>query len=187
MKKYLFMVMMAAVTLSFNGCKDGPSGNGGGNDKEGGGGDINKEAIRKKLNDIGAKLEKPEVLMRRTVFYTGEHSFARVRDEGDKKGTFAHAMFVYKVQSLIGQMVASLGGVDAIVFTATIGERSFPVRSSIVSKLEFMGFKMNNDVSVDKSAGYVNVACEESKPIYVIPTNEAAYMIKKAAELLDAE
>ena len=46
--------------------------------------DINKEAIRKKLNDIGAKLEKPEVLMRRTVFYTGEHSFARVRDEGDK-------------------------------------------------------------------------------------------------------
>ena len=99
----------------------------------------------------------------------------------------AYNLFVDGVVGKIGEFAAKMGGLDAIVFTATIGERSFPVRSSIVSKLEFMGFKMNNDVSVDKSAGYVNVASEESKPIYVIPTNEAAYMIKKAAELLDAE
>lgn len=46
--------------------------------------DINKDKIREKLSDIGAKLIKPEVLMKRTVFYTGDHSFARVRDEGDK-------------------------------------------------------------------------------------------------------
>ena len=99
----------------------------------------------------------------------------------------AYNLFVDGVVGKIGEFAAKMGGLDAIVFTATIGERSFPVRSSIVSKLEFMGFKMNNDVSVDKSAGYVNVASEESKPIYVIPTNEAAYMIKKAAELLDTE
>ena len=99
----------------------------------------------------------------------------------------AYNLFIDGVVGKIGEFAAKMGGLDAIVFTATIGERSFPVRSSIVSKLEFMDFKMNNDVSVDKSAGYVNVASEESKPIYVIPTNEAAYMIKKAAELLDAE
>ena len=46
--------------------------------------DIDKNAIRKKLRAIGATLIKPEVLMRRVVFYTGEHSFARVRDEGNK-------------------------------------------------------------------------------------------------------
>jgi len=46
--------------------------------------DINKDEIRKRLEEIGAELKKPEVLMKRTVFYTGEHSFARVRDEGDK-------------------------------------------------------------------------------------------------------
>ena len=44
--------------------------------------DIDKDNIRLKLKNIGAVLEKPEVLMRRVVFYTGEHSFARVRDEG---------------------------------------------------------------------------------------------------------
>ena len=46
--------------------------------------DINKDAVRAKLAEIGAELVKPEVLMKRVVFYTGEHSFARVRDEGDK-------------------------------------------------------------------------------------------------------
>ena len=46
--------------------------------------DIDKDAIRSKLESLGATLVKPETLMRRTVFYTGEHSFARVRDEGDK-------------------------------------------------------------------------------------------------------
>ncbi len=47
--------------------------------------DINKEEIRKKLGAIGAECAKPEVLMRRKVFYTGPHSFARVRDEGGGK------------------------------------------------------------------------------------------------------
>ena len=46
--------------------------------------DIDKDKIRTRLNESGARLEKPEVLMKRVVFYTGEHSFARVRDEGDK-------------------------------------------------------------------------------------------------------
>lgn len=46
--------------------------------------DIDKDKVQIKLKEIGAKLEKPETLMKRVVFYTGEHSFARVRDEGDK-------------------------------------------------------------------------------------------------------
>lgn len=46
--------------------------------------DIDKDAIRAKLKALGATLEKPEILMRRVVFDTGGHSFARVRDEGDK-------------------------------------------------------------------------------------------------------
>ena len=54
-----------------------------------------------------------------------------------------------------------------------------------MSKLEFMGFKIKNDATIDRSRGYANIAEDGSKPIYVIPTNEAAYMIKKAGELLD--
>ncbi|MBR2708877.1 hypothetical protein IKE98_00910 [Candidatus Saccharibacteria bacterium] len=108
-------------------------------------------------------------------------------EEDDEKAAKAFDMFIDGVAGKIGEFAAKMGGVDAIVFTATIGERSFPVRNAIMDKLEFMGFKLRGDVSVDKSAGYANIATEGSKPVYIIPTNEAAYMIKKASELLDAE
>ena len=108
-------------------------------------------------------------------------------EDGVEGAAEAYNMFVDGVAGKIGEFAAKMGGIDAIVFTATIGERSIPVRGSVISKLEFMGFKIKDDVKVDKSKGYANMAAEGSKPIYVIPTNEAAYMIKKAAELLDNE
>lgn len=108
-------------------------------------------------------------------------------EEGREDAALAYNMFVDGVAGKIGEFAAKMGGVDAIVFTATIGERSIPVRSSVISKLEFMGFKLKNDAAMDKSKGYTNVAEEDSKPVYVIPTNEAAYMIKKASELIDQQ
>ena len=108
-------------------------------------------------------------------------------EEDRADAALAYNMFVDGVAGKIGEFAAKMGGVDVIVFTATIGERSIPVRNSVISKLEFMGFKLKNDAKMDKSKGYANIAEEGSKPVYVIPTNEAAYMIKKAAELLDAE
>ena len=106
-------------------------------------------------------------------------------EEGVPEAAAAFDLFIDGVAGKIGEFAAKMGGIDAIVFTATIGERSIPVRNAIISKLEFMGFKINNSVALDKSKGYANAADEGSKPIYIIPTNEAAYMIKKAAELVD--
>ena len=106
-------------------------------------------------------------------------------EEGNQDAAAAYNLFVDGVAGKIGEFAAKMGGIDAIVFTATIGERSIPIRGSIISKLEFMGFKIKNDVKLDKSKGYANAAEEDSKPIYIIPTNEAAYMIKKASELID--
>ena len=106
-------------------------------------------------------------------------------EEGNEDAVNAYNMFIDGVAGKIGEFAAKMGGVDAVVFTATIGERSIPVRTSIMSHLEFMGFKIKADATMDKGAGYTNVAESESKPIYVIPTNEAAYMIKKASELVD--
>ena len=107
-------------------------------------------------------------------------------EEGKPEAVDAFNLFIDGVAGKIGEFAAKMGGLDAIVFTATIGERSIPVRGAIISKLEFMGFKIKNDVALDKSKGFANAAADGSKPIYIIPTNEAAYMIKKAGELLDA-
>ena len=110
----------------------------------------------------------------------------RLRDEGDKKGTFAHALYVYRIQSAIGQMAASLGGVDAIVFTATIGERSDEIRRMVCQKLQYLGFAIDDE----KNAGemperHTNIAADGSKPVYVIRTDESEEMLRRAGDLLE--
>ena len=110
----------------------------------------------------------------------------RLRDEGDKKGTFAHAMYVYRVQSCIGQMAASLGGVDAIVFTATIGERSDEIRRTVTQKLRYLGFSLDDDKNVgDFSERHVDISADGSKPIWVIRTDEFEEMLRRAAILME--
>ena len=108
-------------------------------------------------------------------------------EDGKKDAAAAFDLFIDGVAGKIGEFAAKMGGIDAIVFTATIGERSIPVRNAIISKLGFMGFNIKSDISVDKSKGYANIAEDGSKPVYIIPTNEAAYMIQKAGELLDEQ
>ena len=108
-------------------------------------------------------------------------------EEGDADAANAFNMFVEGVAGKIGEFAAKMGGIDAIVFTGTIGERSIPVRNAVMAKLEFMGFKLKSDAMVDKKSAYTNIAEAGSKPVYVIFTNEAAYMIKKASELLDEQ
>lgn len=105
-------------------------------------------------------------------------------EEGDQSAVLAYNLFVDGVVGKIGEFTAKMGGIDAIIFTATIGERSIPIRSSIISKLEFLNFKIASDITFDKTKPYTNIAGEQSKPIYVIATNEANYMIKVATKLL---
>ena len=110
----------------------------------------------------------------------------KLRDEGDKLGTFAHALYVYRIQSAIGQMAASLGGVDAIVFTATIGERSDEIRRMVCQKLQYLGFALDDEKNIgEMPERHTNIAAEGSKPIYVIRTDEFEEMIRRANDLLE--
>jgi acetate kinase len=110
----------------------------------------------------------------------------RLRDEGDPKGTFAHALFIYRIQAAIGEMAASLGGVDAIVFTATIGERSDDVRRMVTQKLAYLGFALDEQKNIaELTERHANIAADGSKPVYIVKTDETAEMIEQASALLD--
>ena len=149
-------------------------------------------AIGRELNLSGEELEKYLNKKCGLLGVSGQtddmREILRLRDEGDKKGTFAHAMFVYRLQTAIGQMVASLGGVDAIVFTATIGERSNPIRRETMQKLEYLGFRLDNEKNDgEMPERHTNIAGDGSKPIYVIRTDEFEEMIRRAKIILDKE
>jgi acetate kinase len=105
----------------------------------------------------------------------------------DKKAELALKMFVYRVQQAIGQMAASLGGVDCLVFTATVGERSDVIRERILDNLGYLGFiydkNLNNQTFEPATA--TNLAVVPGKPILVISTDEAAEIARRAEQFIN--
>ncbi|MDR0398047.1 MAG: hypothetical protein LBH36_02590 [Candidatus Nomurabacteria bacterium] len=110
-------------------------------------------------------------------------------EESDARASFAFALYVHRIQCVVGQMAAEMNGVDAIVFSGTVGERGFEVRHPIMEKLDYLGFNMDYEKN-DKTyleSGHANLAAsEEDKPIYVIRTDEARQMVYAANQLLDS-
>lgn len=102
--------------------------------------------------------------------------------DGDTRSRLALQTYVYSVQKAIGQMASALGGLDALVFTGTVGERSAPIRERVTARLHYL------DLILDSNANDATEAPEKltvisrlahSKPLYVAPTNESAEIVRR--------
>ncbi len=92
--------------------------------------------------------------------------------EGNERAQLALDVFAYKVRKYVGGYVASMGGVDAIVFTAGLGENSIEMRDKICNGLEYLGTRIDHEKNnVRGKAQEISVDGAKVK-IFVIPTNE---------------
>ncbi len=92
--------------------------------------------------------------------------------QGDEKAITTVNIYVHNIIKYIGAYTAEMGGVDAIIFTAGIGENSAFLRKKICERLQFMGIKIN-DENNKKRSQFVEISANDSKiKVYVIPTNE---------------
>ena len=108
-----------------------------------------------------------------------EEAFA----QGNERAGLAVDMFNYGVKKLIGAYAAAMGGVDAIIFTAGVGENSASQRMAIASGLEFMGVKMDEDANKVRGEERVISAPDSKVTVLLIPTNEEL-MIAMDTEML---
>ena len=93
-------------------------------------------------------------------------------EEGNKRAQLALDMFHYKVRATIGAYVAVMGGVDAIVFTAGIGENGIGNRDAICNGLEYLGTRIDPERNNVRGKEQ-EISAEGSKvKIFAIPTNE---------------
>ncbi len=106
-------------------------------------------------------------------------------DEGNARAKLALDMFYYSVKKLIGSYAAAMGGVDAVVFTAGIGENDSAARAGITSGLEFMGIKI--DAEKNKKRGEaLNISAEGAAvETFVIPTNEELMIALDTKRLIE--
>lgn len=105
-------------------------------------------------------------------------------DQGNDRAQLALDVFAYQVRKFIGAYACAMGGIDAIVFTAGIGENNAKIRSMACKGLEFLGAildeEKNNVKGVEKE-----VSTGDSKvKIFVIPTNEELAIARETKKLI---
>jgi len=107
-------------------------------------------------------------------------------EAGNKKAALALDMYVHSIKKYIGAYVAILGGLDLIVFTATVGERSYKLREKICQNLEYLGIKLDSDLNkkLNEHEGYINQPGGEVS-ILIKKTDEMAEMARRTYKLLE--
>jgi len=106
---------------------------------------------------------------------------------GSHPAELALQTYTFAVQKAIGGMAAALGGVDMLLFTGTVGERSAEMRKRIVDRLHFLDLLLDEpeNESVKNPLKPTRVSkLTKSKPIYVIPTDEAGEMNRRVMRAL---
>ena len=103
--------------------------------------------------------------------------------QGNERAQLALDKFIYEVKKYIGAYATVMGGVDAIVFTAGIGENSIDLRRKICEGLEYMGIKMDAEKNKVRGEEAVVSADDSKVKIFIIPTNEELMIAMDTAAL----
>ena len=104
--------------------------------------------------------------------------------EGNERAQLALDIFAYKVTKRIGSAAAAMGGVDAVVFTAGVGENSASMRAKIMEGLEFLGLKMDPEKNNVRGKERIISTDDSPNAILLVPTNEELMIALDTARLV---
>jgi acetate kinase len=97
----------------------------------------------------------------------------------------ALAVFTYRVATAIGAMATALGGLDALVFTAGIGENSASVRAAVCQRLRFLGVELDAEANPGATADATVSASDSSVRVVVLEAREDVVAARATRELLE--
>ena len=104
-------------------------------------------------------------------------------EKGNKRAKVALDQFANRVRKYIGAYVTQMGGVDVIVFTAGVGENSIEMREDIMSKLEFLGTKIDKEKNNVRGKEAI-ISTDDSKVVAItVPTNEELMIARDTLRL----
>lgn len=154
-------------------------------------GDIDQSVVFYMVNTLGYSLEAVNNILLKESGMLGLTGFSDLRDiesqaeQGNKECQLALAMNAYRIKKFIGSYTAVMNGLDAIIFTAGIGENSSYIRKLVCTDMEYFGLELDdakNEVR-SKEMREINTVNSKTK-IMVIPTNEEIEIAKQVYELL---
>ncbi|MDU4859539.1 MAG: acetate kinase [Terrisporobacter othiniensis] len=105
-------------------------------------------------------------------------------EKGDEKAQVALDAYVQKVKKYIGSYAAEMNGVDAVVFTAGVGENGIEIRESIASNMEFLGMKLDKEANKVRGKERVISTEDSAVKILLVPTNEELMIARDTLTLV---
>lgn len=155
-------------------------------------GDVDPAVIQfmmKKLGDTSEqvlnRLNKMSGMLGISGLSSDQRDIEAAAEKGDHRSKLALQMQAYSVKKYIGAYMAALGGLDALVFTAGIGENSSIFREDVCEGLEGIGLELDTAKNNERSAQPRVVSKDDTKiKIMVIPTNEEFIIARDVIELV---
>ncbi|NJP41741.1 acetate kinase [Oscillospiraceae bacterium HV4-5-C5C] len=136
------------------------------------------------IKDIDRIMNKESGVLGISGVSSDFRDLAQASEQGNQRAALALKMFAYHVKKYIGSYAAAMGGVDAVVFTAGIGENTPEIREAAVEGLGFMGIKVDpaKNLSCNRVGGDISAA-DATVKVLVIPTNEELMIARETERL----
>ena len=105
-------------------------------------------------------------------------------NEGNDKAQLARDVFTYNVAKYVGAYTAAMNGVDAIAFTAGVGENDHLVREDVVARLGFLGIELDKEANKKRGEDNIISTPDSKVTVCVIPTNEELAIARETLALV---
>ncbi|OIQ37876.1 MAG: acetate kinase [Bacteroidetes bacterium MedPE-SWsnd-G1] len=155
-------------------------------------GDIDHSIIFHLVNNLGYSLKEVNTMLQKESGMLGLTGFSDLREieseasNGNKKCQLALEMNAYRIKKYIGSFTSIMNGLDAIIFTAGIGENSSYMRQLVCADLDFLGIKIDLTKNNCRPKELTEVQIDNGKvKIFVIPTNEEIEIARQSFNLVN--
>ena len=154
-------------------------------------GDLDPSVIFHLVQERGYELAQVQALLNKESGMLGLTGFSDMRDitkallAGDAAAALAYDLYAYRIQKYIGAYAAALNGLDAVVFTAGVGENDARIRALVCQNLEFLGLHLDEGRNEARGKDLREINRAEARvKILVVPTNEELEIARQCAALL---
>jgi acetate kinase len=154
-------------------------------------GDIDAAVIFHLIEQLGYSATEVSELLNKKSGMQGLTGLSDMRDirkailSGDKNAALASDMYAYRIKKYIGAYTAVLNGLDAIVFTAGVGENAADIRARVCRNMEWFGIHLDEEKNEALTGSIREISSDSSDvKILVVATNEELEIVKQCYELL---
>jgi len=154
-------------------------------------GDIDASVLFYMMKSLKYTVDEVSTLLQKQSGMLGLTGYSDLRDiqtqasQGNKDCQLALAMNAYRIKKYIGSYTAALNGLDAIIFTAGIGENSAEIRKLVCTDMEFFGIELEDAKNEVRSKDIREINTTDAKTkVLVIPTNEELEIANQVYDLL---